>query len=107
MCCVKNCRTFVINHNSTLFPVCKVFLRIVYVLLINCLHLRHCSFKIKLKKRNKSGESIAARPEVQKLLDAVMSGSYDGVVVVELERLYKTKSDIISNFGYFVNRNFR
>lgn len=34
-----------------------------------------------------SGESIAARPEVQKLLDDVQAGDFDGVVVVELERL--------------------
>lgn len=34
-----------------------------------------------------SGESIAARPEMQKLLDDVQAGDYDGVVVVELERL--------------------
>lgn len=34
-----------------------------------------------------SGESIAARPEMQRLLDDVKSGDYDGVVVVELERL--------------------
>ena len=34
-----------------------------------------------------SGESIAARPEVQKLLEDVQTGNYDGVVVVELERI--------------------
>lgn len=34
-----------------------------------------------------SGESIAARPEMQKLLEDVQSGDYHGVVVVELERL--------------------
>ena len=34
-----------------------------------------------------SGESIAARPEMQKLLDDVQAGDFDGVVVVELERL--------------------
>lgn len=41
----------------------------------------------KMYKEVVSGESIAARPEVQKLLDDVMSGEYEGVVVVELERL--------------------
>lgn len=34
-----------------------------------------------------SGESIAARPEVQRLLEDVQTGNYDGVVVVELERI--------------------
>lgn len=34
-----------------------------------------------------SGESIAARPEVQKLLEEVSSGLYTGVLVVDLERL--------------------
>lgn len=34
-----------------------------------------------------SGDSIAARPEVQKLLDKVASGYYKGVLVVEVERL--------------------
>ena len=34
-----------------------------------------------------SGESIAARPEAQKLLDEVATGKYNGVVVVDLERL--------------------
>ena len=34
-----------------------------------------------------SGESIAARPQMQKLLEDVQSGDYHGVVVVELERL--------------------
>lgn len=41
----------------------------------------------KMYKEVVSGESIAARPEVQKLLDDVASGEYEGVVVVELERL--------------------
>lgn len=41
----------------------------------------------KVYKEVVSGESIAARPEVKKLLDDVAYGSYDGVVVVELERL--------------------
>jgi len=34
-----------------------------------------------------SGESIAARPEVQKLLEEVSAGIYAGVLVVDLERL--------------------
>lgn len=34
-----------------------------------------------------SGETIAARPEMQKLLDEVEQGLCDGVLVVELERL--------------------
>lgn len=34
-----------------------------------------------------SGESIAARPQVQLLLDDVMSGMYAGVLVMEVERL--------------------
>lgn len=34
-----------------------------------------------------SGESIAARPEIQKMLDEVSAGMYEGVLVVDLERL--------------------
>lgn len=34
-----------------------------------------------------SGESIENRPKMQELLSDVQSGEYDGVVVVELERL--------------------
>lgn len=34
-----------------------------------------------------SGESIAARPEIQKLLEEVNAGIYSGVLVVDLERL--------------------
>lgn len=34
-----------------------------------------------------SGESIAARPEIQKMLDEVSAGIYAGVLVVDLERL--------------------
>lgn len=34
-----------------------------------------------------SGESIAARPEIQKMLDEVSAGLYEGVLVVDLERL--------------------
>lgn len=34
-----------------------------------------------------SGESIAARPEIQKMLDEVREGCYAGVLVVDLERL--------------------
>lgn len=34
-----------------------------------------------------SGETIASRPEMQKLLDDVESGQWDGVLVMEVERL--------------------
>ena len=34
-----------------------------------------------------SGESIAARPEIQKMLEEVSAGLYTGVLVVDLERL--------------------
>lgn len=34
-----------------------------------------------------SGESIAARPEIQKMLEEVSAGIYEGVLVVDLERL--------------------
>ena len=34
-----------------------------------------------------SGESIAARPEIQKMLEEVSAGLYPGVLVVDLERL--------------------
>lgn len=34
-----------------------------------------------------SGESIAARPEIQKMLEEVSAGIYAGVIVVDLERL--------------------
>ena len=34
-----------------------------------------------------SGESIAARPEIQKMLNEVSAGLYTGVLVVDLERL--------------------
>ena len=34
-----------------------------------------------------SGESIAARPEIQKMLEEVSAGIYSGVLVVDLERL--------------------
>ncbi len=34
-----------------------------------------------------SGESIAARPEIQKLLEEVNAGLYAGVLVVDVERL--------------------
>ena len=34
-----------------------------------------------------SGESIAARPEIQKLLEEVNAGFYAGVLVVDVERL--------------------
>lgn len=39
-----------------------------------------------------SGESIAARPEVQKLLDEVGQGMYAGVLVVDVDRLARGNS---------------
>lgn len=39
-----------------------------------------------------SGESIAARPEVQKMLEEVSSGIYSGVLVVDVERLARGNS---------------
>lgn len=39
-----------------------------------------------------SGESIAARPEVQKMLEAVASGVFTGVLVVDVERLARGNS---------------
>ena len=39
-----------------------------------------------------SGESIAARPEVQKMLEEVSSGIYTGVLVVDVERLARGNS---------------
>ena len=39
-----------------------------------------------------SGESIAARPEIQKLLEKVAAGFYAGVLVVDLERLARGNS---------------
>ena len=39
-----------------------------------------------------SGESIAARPEIQKLLDEVNAGLYAGVLVVDVERLARGNS---------------
>lgn len=41
----------------------------------------------KIYKEVVSGESIDARPEMQKLLDDVENGLWDGVLVVEVERL--------------------
>ena len=41
----------------------------------------------KVYKEVVSGENIENRPEVQKLLDDVSNGLYDGVVVIEIERL--------------------
>ena len=48
---------------------------------------RHGLTVIKTYKEVVSGESIANRPKMQALLSDVSSGLYDGVVVVELERL--------------------
>lgn len=42
---------------------------------------------VKIYKEVVSGESIANRPEMQRLLDDVANGSYAGVVCVEIERL--------------------
>ena len=42
---------------------------------------------IKKYKEVVSGESIENRPQMQQLLQDVQAGLYDGVVVVELERL--------------------
>lgn len=39
-----------------------------------------------------SGESLAARPEIQKLLEEVNAGLYAGVLVVDLERLARGNS---------------
>jgi len=39
-----------------------------------------------------SGESIAARPEIQKMLDAVSAGIYAGVLAVDVERLARGNS---------------
>lgn len=39
-----------------------------------------------------SGESIASRPEIQKLLDEVNAGIYAGVLVVDVERLARGNS---------------
>ena len=44
-----------------------------------------------------SGESIAARPEAQKLLDEVATGKYNGVVVVDLERLSRGNQILYCN----------
>jgi DNA invertase Pin-like site-specific DNA recombinase len=41
----------------------------------------------KVYKEVVSGDSIEKRPEVQKLLEDVSEGLYDGVVVIEIERL--------------------
>ena len=48
---------------------------------------RHGLTVIKKYKEVVSGESIANRPKMQSLLNDVQSGIYDGVVVIELERL--------------------
>lgn len=42
---------------------------------------------VKIYKEIVSGESIANRPEMQRLLDDVAAGLYNGVVCVEIERL--------------------
>ena len=42
---------------------------------------------VKIYKEVVSGESIANRPEMQRLLDDVAAGAYNGVVCIEIERL--------------------
>ncbi len=42
---------------------------------------------VKIYKEIVSGESIAARPQMQALLADITDGKYDGVLVVEIERL--------------------
>ena len=53
--------------------------------------LEYCSRNslniIKIYKEVVSGESIANRPAMQKLLEDVYAGLYDGVAVIEIERL--------------------
>lgn len=47
---------------------------------------------VKIYEELVSGESIADRPEVQKLLREVEAGEYDGVLVMEVERLARGKT---------------
>jgi DNA invertase Pin-like site-specific DNA recombinase len=47
---------------------------------------------VKIYREIVSGESIADRPEMQKLLNAVNQELYDGVLVVEIERLARGNS---------------
>ena len=42
---------------------------------------------VKVYKEVVSGENLEARPQARQMLDAVADGDFDGVVVVELERL--------------------
>lgn len=46
----------------------------------------------KVYKEVVSGESISARPEVQKLLEDVQTGNYAGVLVVDIDRLARGNS---------------
>ena len=41
----------------------------------------------KIYREVKSGDSIAARPQMQRLLSEISEGLWDGVMVVEIERL--------------------
>lgn len=47
---------------------------------------------VKVYREVVSGESIAVRPEVQKMLEEVSSGIYTGVLVVDVERLARGNS---------------
>lgn len=47
---------------------------------------------VKIYEEMVSGESIADRPEMQKLLQEVEAGEYDGVLVMEVERLARGKT---------------
>lgn len=59
------------RHNTMLLDYCK----------------RNSLIIVDTFKEIVSGESIANRPEMQKLLDNVANNMYDGVVCIELERL--------------------
>lgn len=47
---------------------------------------------VKIYKEIVSGESISARPEMQKLLDDVANNLYDGVLVMDIDRLARGNS---------------
>ncbi len=60
----------------------------------------------KVYKEVVSGESIANRPEMQKLLDDVADGLYSGVVCVEIERLSRgNQLDQVEILDVFKNSN--
>ena len=56
------------------------------------LALKHGYNIVKTYREVVSGESIAARPEMQKLLTEVEAGIYDNVLVMEIERLARGDS---------------